>query len=500
MADAGIGERTYRRTRLSLTVGMSGANMIGALIVVVLAVVIVPEPPLPNRSAVVSVNVVAATAYVIVAVIVGNVVGYRQLSGLGGWLREDRSPSPEETGQVIAGPVRLATMMGGLWVVATVLFGAVNATQSGQLGIRVTVIVAFGGLATVNVAYLLAERLLRTAAATVLRDRLPEGTVQSVAARQIVTWSLTTGAPVLGLVAVAVADLAGVQGMGEHLARTILALGGTALVVGMLATVVAARATADPIASVREGVERIAAGDLDAEVPVYDGTAIGLLQAGFNRMAAGLREREQLADLFGRHVGAEVARQAVERGIDLGGEARDVAVLFVDLVGSTALAAELPPGQVVELLNRFFSVVVDVVEDQGGFINKFEGDAALAIFGAPTDDPDRHARALRAGRLMAERLRAEVEGADFGIGVAGGEAVAGNIGSRQRLEYTVIGDPVNEAARLTDVAKGLAGRVAASGAVVDRAGDEAEHWAEDGERVVRGRTAPTSVRIPATSV
>ena len=132
-------------------------------------------------------------------------------------------------------------------------------------------------------------------------------------------------------------------------------------------------------------------------MPVFDGSDLGLLQAGFNRMADGLREREQLRDLFGRHVGEDVARAALERGIELGGEELEVAVLFVDIVGSTALAAERPPQEVVALLNEFFGVVVEVVEDHGGWINKFEGDAALAVFGAPLPLDDAAGCALAAG-------------------------------------------------------------------------------------------------------
>src|SRR5205814_4855713 len=128
----------------------------------------------------------------------------------------------------------------------------------------------------------------------------------------------------------------------------------------------------------------------------------------------------------------------------------------------------LPPEEVVDLLNRFFATVVRVVDAEGGWVNKFEGDAALAVFGAPTDQPDHAARALRAAR----RLGAELEplGVDAGIGVSSGPVVAGNVGAENRYEDTVIGDPVNEAARLTEVAKRRPSRVAASDAAGGRAG------------------------------
>jgi adenylate cyclase len=193
-----------------------------------------------------------------------------------------------------------------------------------------------------------------------------------------------------------------------------------------------------------------------------------------------------------------VAREAIERGIELGGEEIDVAVLFIDLIGSTELAAEKPPTEVVERLNEFFTVVIEVVERHGGTINKFEGDAVLAVFGAPVPRDDAADCALGAARELARRLPDEVDELKAGIGVSAGEVVAGNVGSEQRYEYTVIGDPVNEAARLCELAKDVDGRLMASAAAVDRAGeDEAAHW-RDGEAVeLRGRKEETRTAVPA---
>src|SRR5690606_8003431 len=133
-------------------------------------------------------------------------------------------------------------------------------------------------------------------------------------------------------------------------------------------------------------------------------------------------------DLFGRHVGEDVAAEALDRDGDaasLGGETRDVAVLFVDIVASTSLAAEAPPTEVVDVLNRFFDVVVRTVDDHGGWINKFQGDAALAVFGAPGERADPAGSALATARALAVRLRREVPDVQAGIGVAAGTVVAG---------------------------------------------------------------------------
>ena len=168
------------------------------------------------------------------------------------------------------------------------------------------------------------------------------------------------------------------------------------------------------------------------------------------------------------------------------------------MVVSTSLAGRRPPTEVVALLNDFFRLVVETVEEQGGWVNKFEGDAALCVFGAPTARPDAARDALCAARRLRRRLDEELQGADAGIGVSAGPAVAGNVGTEERFEYTVIGDPVNEAARLSELAKQRPERLLASAAVVERAGgEEAACWEIREEVVLRGRGTPTGLATPA---
>ena len=183
---------------------------------------------------------------------------------------------------------------------------------------------------------------------------------------------------------------------------------------------------------------------------------------------------------------------------EIGGELRDAAILFVDVIGSTQFAAGRDPREVVDTLNRFFELVVEVVTMHGGWINKFEGDAALCVFGAPTEHPDAAGAALVAARELRKRLSVELDGIDAAIGLSAGQVVAGNVGAAQRYEYTVIGDPVNEAARLTELAKSRSSRALASESILDRASErEARRW-ELGEPVVlRGRATATRVAAPA---
>jgi adenylate cyclase len=231
---------------------------------------------------------------------------------------------------------------------------------------------------------------------------------------------------------------------------------------------------------------------------VFDGTELGELQRGFNSMVQGLRERERVRDLFGRHVGREVAAAAEMQRPKLGGEERHVAVVFVDMIGSTQLVTGRPAAEVVELLNRFFAVIVDEVDRHHGFVNKFEGDAALAVFGAPNHLDHPEDEALAAARAIAKRLADEVPECKAGIGVAAGQVVAGNVGAKERFEYTVIGEPVNEAARLCELAKSKSTHLLASSDAVNNATEaERRHWTLGDTVTLRGHDQPTRLAVPA---
>jgi adenylate cyclase len=163
-----------------------------------------------------------------------------------------------------------------------------------------------------------------------------------------------------------------------------------------------------------------------------------------------------LRSLFGRYVSEEVAAQIVadpDRHMKMGGENREVTVLFGDLRGFTSLAETLPPEAVVEILNTYLTRVVDAVFELGGTLDKFRGDGIMAFFGAPIAHADDPARAVRCALRMQESLRAARFGAfpdlrlHMGIGINTGTVVAGNIGSERRMDYTVIGDEVNVAQR-----------------------------------------------------
>ncbi len=491
------GRAIARRTELLLSSFLMLANALGALIVAVFLGFVMPAPEVASGRPLL-VNGIVALAYVVAATALGTVWGMRRLQPVRRWLRSDRPATAEERDFVLRAPFRIVGVHAALWGLAVVLFGALNwVLYSHELGQRVATTVLFGGLTTCAVAYFVTERIARPAAARALAQGgvSERGLVPGVKARALLAWLLGTAIPLVGVILVSASGLIEGDFSADELAVTVLALAAIGLLVGLYVTLLAARSVADPIKAVRKAVAGVEAGDLEVEVPVYDGSEVGGLQAGFNRMVAGLRERERIHDLFGRHVGEDVARAALEGEVELGGETRDVSVLFVDMVGSTTLASERPPQEVVDTLNRFFAVVVDVVRDHDGWVNKFEGDAALAIFGAPVPVPDHASRALGAARELARRLGA-LDDFDAGIGVSSGAVVAGNIGEEQRFEYTVIGDPVNEAARLTELAKGRGGVLASDTALESASDEEAARWALSDEVELRGRSRPTRPARP----
>ncbi|GAA4472181.1 adenylate/guanylate cyclase domain-containing protein [Rhodococcus olei] len=488
------------RVQILITASLTLANLIGALLVGALFLVVIPGPELFTRQFLV-VTAVIGPIYVGVSLLIGSLwgtlMGIRDLR----WAVEGRTPTRREATAALSMPWRLTWIQIVLWSGGLALFTTAYGLIDPATIPKVSLTIAMGAVTVCAFCYLLSEFSLRPAAARALEAGDPRRfRIAGVTGRGLLAWALGTGVPVVGLMLVAVFSLVRGDDNATQVNVSILAIGGVTLVSGFALTLLGLSATVAPIRAVRGAMSRIERGDLDASVVVYDGTELGELQSGFNRMAEGLRERERIQELFGRHVGREVADAAIARNPELGGEERQIAVFFIDLVGSTTIAATRPPSEVVELLNRFFAVVVDEVESHGGLINKFEGDAALAIFGAPAELDDPEGCALAAALQIRDRLLVEVPDCRAAIGVAAGVAVAGNIGARNRFEYTVIGDPVNEAARLCELAKSVPGALVASErSVAAAAPDVSQRWALGDSVVLRGRAVPTRLATPAAA-
>jgi class 3 adenylate cyclase len=493
---AGLPRQLARR----FTLVIAPINLVIATVTYVFVAYVVPLPgPAPPGRARTTV-LIAAIVGVAAAWAACELWGRHSFIPIRCWL--ERGGEPDEVTRTRA--VRQALHQAGhtlmVWLIAGLGFGAVDVTVGGSAaaGGLMAVMVVVGGLSASALTYLAVEWMMRPVIALALAADPPvRPRSTGIATRIYLAWEFGTAAAVCGAVVVATAYLAGGGMSPRRMAATVIFLGVIALAVGLITLLVAIRSVSHPVRGLRDAMTRVEAGDDDVQVPVNDGGEVGLLQAGFNRMVAGLRERDRIRDLFGRHVGEEVARSALARGLELGGEVRDVAVLFVDVIGSTPFASARDPHEVVETLNRFFGIVVEVVTWHGGWVNKFEGDAALCAFGAPAAHPDAATAALSAARELRRRLRLELDAFDAAVGVSAGPVVAGNIGAANRYEYTVIGDAVNEAARLTQLAKRKPSRVLASEAIVSRAGvREAERWSVGESVLLRGRPRPTRVAVP----
>ena len=262
-------------------------------------------------------------------------------------------------------------------------------------------------------------------------------------------------------------------------------------------TFIAARAAADPVMSVRDAVASVEQGDLDdVEVPVYDATEVGLLQAGFNRMVEGLRERQRIREAFGVYVDHEVAEHILEEGVSLEGEEVEVTLLFLDVRDFTSWAEGVSASEVVERLNGLFDVVVPIIHEHKGHVDKFVGDGLLAVFGAPQRSEDHADQALRTALEIVKAVE-DLE-LEIGIGLNSGTVVAGNVGGGGRLEFSVVGDAVNVASRIEAATRETGDPILLSEDTAERLSDSGELQVRD-DIELKGKSEPVRLLAPDCS-
>lgn len=301
----------------------------------------------------------------------------------------------------------------------------------------------------------------------------------------------------------------------RRIARALLAGGGLALALAALVGVALSRGLTRPVRALVNATQRVAQGDYGVEVAVTTRDELGTLAAAFNQMTRGLLLKDRMHAVLNKVVSREVAEELLGGSLELGGETREVTVLFADMRGFSALTEGMEPQGVITLLNECMQLLSDAVDAEGGVVDKYVGDELMAVFGAPVAQHDHPRRALRAALRMqaavamlnaSRRERAEPE-IGIGIGVNTGVVVAGNMGSKDRLNYTVLGDAVNLAARLCSAA--AAGEVLATWGCVEGAGGAVEGESLGARRfkgftgdveviavkriAERGRGAPTAV-------
>jgi adenylate cyclase len=240
-----------------------------------------------------------------------------------------------------------------------------------------------------------------------------------------------------------------------------VAVGVVAIAFGMSTAWMLGKLVADPVRKLKRASMRVAEGNFDTRVNLMRADDFGPLIERFNLMVEGLKEKAHLQETFGCHVGHEAARLILQQGDGLVGSEQVVTVMFVDVRNFTEHSSRHTPQEVVEALNLFFSHAVELVEAQGGMVNKFLGDGFMALFGIGPNSDNHALRAIEAGRALLECLRGMCEQLqlagwpDFqiGIGVNSGPAIVGSIGSPKRQEYTAIGDTVNVASRVEALTK-----------------------------------------------
>ncbi len=236
------------------------------------------------------------------------------------------------------------------------------------------------------------------------------------------------------------------------------------IIIGMMASFGLSLNITKPIYKIVDAMKNVEHGDLNQYVDVKTRDEIQMLASSFNFMIEGLREREHIKQTFKRYVSEHVAEALIrEKGVAITGEKRITTVLFQDIRGFTSMSEQLSPEEVVSILKEYFTAMVDVIFQYEGTLDKYIGDAIMAVFGTPYSHADDPLRAVKTAIDMQKALKklneeweknGKARHLQVGCGIATGPVVAGSVGSEKRLEYTVIGDTVNLASRIEGLTKG----------------------------------------------
>jgi adenylate cyclase len=321
-------------------------------------------------------------------------------------------------------------------------------------------------------------------------------------------WRLFAAAPVINVVtAIVVAGLSAAGQTGRRHASLddlgvawLLAVG-VSLTVSLELVVLVVRTLGTSLGDLRRATEQVQAGDFSARVPVVASDETGRLAQSFNTMVEGLDERERLREAFGAYVDPGLAERVLREGSELGGEEVEVSIMFLDIRDFTAFAERASPVEVVSLLNGFWELVVPVLLRNGGHANKFIGDGLLGVFGAPDHVADHADRAVRAALevvgLVRERYGGQV---GVGIGVNSGSVVSGTVGGGGRVEFTVIGDTVNTAARVEAATRETGDDVLITESTRERLCSDVLDFEERPPVPLRGKSVPVRLWAPRAAI
>ncbi|MEA2472542.1 MAG: adenylate cyclase [Thermoleophilaceae bacterium] len=443
-------------------------------------------------------------ACVIVALLSGTAMMRRDLVPLFDWVRGRRGPEGAAEAWRAAVSLPRSVVMHQVWrpLVLVVLPVAVFITV--ELGLPAYSILVCSAGAMVAVAYtailhfFASELALRPVLEEVSEHLSPgfELKGEGVPLR----WKLLGSLPLINVITGVI-----VSGLSSNGTAHLNSLGVDVLVAVVVAftvsfelTLLVTRTITWPVGDLLDATERVRSGDLSARVPVVTGDEMGELAQSFNAMMRGLEEREKLHDAFGRYVAPDVAERVLKEGELLEGEEVEISIVFVDIRDFTAFAERASARETVSYLNDFFGLAVPILTDHGGHANKFIGDGILGVFGAPERMRDHADRAVHASCDLA-RATSERYGdlLRIGIGINSGPVSAGTVGGGGRLEFTVIGDAVNVAARVERATRETGDTVLLTEASRCLLTDDRIEVEPRGELPLKGKSEPVALYAPS---
>ncbi len=247
----------------------------------------------------------------------------------------------------------------------------------------------------------------------------------------------------------------------QRLRKTLILFFSGVIAIAIAAAFMISRTVTRPVQILVKGVREINKGNYDSRVSISQQDEMGELASAYNNMVKGLEERERVKNLLGKVVSTDIAHELLNKKVELGGEEREVTIMFSDIRNFTAICERRTPQEVLTLLNRYLNKMSSIIESYGGVIDKYMGDAIMALFGAPlqrSNDTDRAFNTAIDMCVAMDELNMDLEKEgltqlNIGIGINTAVVVAGNMGSQNRLNYTVIGDGVNTASRLEGLTK-----------------------------------------------
>lgn len=412
----------------------------------------------------------------------------------------ERTKLSELAGRLLNVPIRMSATNAGAWLISAIIFAVIPhafpeyCPWDPGSAIKISAWTVFlGGPFTVMFCYFVLESWVRKTVKEVFPAeallRRPSAIHISALSRLLAVSLMIGTIPPIVISHVTLHQITEIQ-QGYHSIDQFLAQMPVAIVylltlsvsLAVCLSIFLARSIFEPLRQIGLGMDRVGNGNLDTSVPVVSNDEIGIVGDGFNDMVDGLREREYIRETFGSYISEAVVTEILEspEGVKLGGELREITILVSDLRGFTRMTDSLEPQRVIQILNRYFEKMTDVIVRHEGTIDEFTGDGILVFFGAPKPSPDHKIMAMACALNMQEAL--EELNADnalngwpelrMGIGINSGQLVVGNIGSQKRKKYGAVGTPINVAFRVESLA--VAGEVLATPSVYERPVEDLE--------------------------